>query len=165
MTEKELSMVLKRKAVMCGLCAQWQSEWGSAETVESLIGKFKRGIDFCMENGFPGADFIDAHFDRGVLHKFHIYVNEAVELCDVDDDVVCVGNCRLSVRQGDFHTGQLYVSGCSRVEVTTSGFARFPVTVYDEGVVNYVNEGFNRQFVYKYGGEVDFKGNVIVRVR
>lgn len=165
MTQEELSKVLKRKAVLNGLCSQWQSEWKPAETADSLIDKFKRGIDFCMEKHFPGADFIDSHFDRHTLHKYHIYVNEEVEIKDVDDDVICVGNCRLIVRMSGFHTGQLYLSGMSFAEIFAADFCRFPVTVYDEASVDYHNNGYNRQFVYRHGGTVESDGDVLVRGR
>lgn len=163
MTNEELSKVLKRKAVLNGLCAQWQSEWKASETPDALIDKFKRGIDFCMEKNFPGADFIDSHFDRHTLHKYHIYVNETAEIENVDDDIICVGSCRLTVKMSGFHVGQLYLSGCSTAEVFTSEFSRFPVTVYDEASVDYHNNGYNRQFVYRHGGKVEADGDVLER--
>ena len=46
----DLQEDLKRKAIACGLCEQWQREWGKPDEDE-LINKFIEGIDFCIVTG------------------------------------------------------------------------------------------------------------------
>ena len=67
MDNKTLNSKLKQRAVQLGLCTQWTSEWESEESQDMLVKKYKRGIDFCIENNYPNNEFIKANFSRDVL--------------------------------------------------------------------------------------------------
>lgn len=67
---KNLSETLKAEAIERNLCAQWQKEWADNSDQQTLIGKYKRGIDFVIEQGeWPTNEFIKTNFDRSCFTK------------------------------------------------------------------------------------------------
>jgi hypothetical protein len=64
---KELSIELRNMAREAGLCDQWFGEWNDDSDNTTLFDKYKRGIDFCIEHGYPTNEFIKSHWDKEML--------------------------------------------------------------------------------------------------
>ena len=57
MKTREISLALKSEAVSLGLCQEWTSKWNN-ESKESLVEKYVKGIDFCIEHNYPSLAFM-----------------------------------------------------------------------------------------------------------
>lgn len=73
--ENRLSDILKESAVSLGLCKPWTEAWDDCNQQE-LIDKYKKGIDFCTDKGYPSPEFIDDNFDKELLQLNGIYCND-----------------------------------------------------------------------------------------
>ena len=87
---ENLSETLKQQAISLGLCAKWTSEWADDSDQQTLIDKSGRGIDFSLAYNWPSNDFIKANFDRDLLHKNLIFVDEHIDLDNAPSGVYIV---------------------------------------------------------------------------
>lgn len=159
----DLQEDLKRKAIACGLCEQWQREWGKPDEDE-LINKFIEGIDFCIEHNYPTNDYIIRHFKQETLHRHGVYVSE--DFMAVNPPVIVAqGECNGKVALHDVVSRDIYVRHTSRLKLTVTDYARASVRVHDNAIVDIDNKGYGRVYVYQYGGKVRAKGDVIIRDR
>ena len=78
METKEISLALKSEAVSLGLCQEWTSEWDN-ESKDSLVEKYVKGIDFCIEHSYPTLAFMKENFD-GVMQKHGVFAMEEVSV-------------------------------------------------------------------------------------
>lgn len=158
-----LSDELKFMARGAGLCDQWFGEWGEPNTDE-LIDKFTRGIDFAIKHNFPTNEYIHEHFDTSTLRRHGVYV----------DDVVCVENKPFVVTQGksvgalqfnNLAVSSVYARHDSNLTIRAIGGSKVFLRVYDNARVRVYASPSSKVFVYRYGGEIETDGNVIVRER
>lgn len=161
-----LNAILKVEAMKCGLCNKWTSEWTDGETKLTLIDKYKRGQDFCIENHFPNnsmLEHIKNSFGNEFLKKNHIYINE-----DVDDgnfmDVATIvqGDSCGTLRFSDYDTTTIYVRDEVNLIVNVSGNAIVMIRVYDKANVEVIQSGNGKATVKRYGENavVTTQGNV-----
>lgn len=134
---ENLSDALKREAMERGLCAQWTREWADNSDQQTLIDKYKSGIDFVLRQGqWPTNDFIKANFDRDLLNANLIFVDE-----DIDFDMapggiwVLNGECKGRIRFAPWTAATVYVRHQSNIEIVAGNFAKVFVRVYDEAEV------------------------------
>lgn len=138
-----LSKMLKYSAMQNGLCAQWTNEWNDETSLDELISKFKRGLDFCIEHNWPSKEFVDDNFDKKELARHHVYSNvEGISEWGFSDVATIVQHGST----GEFHFAgydatTLWVRHDSEVLVTVSGNAIVFVHVYDNAVVNIEQHG------------------------
>lgn len=69
----KLNTYLKIEAMKHGLCQQWTNEWSGDCSVEELVDKYKRGLDFCIKHKYPSREYIDSHFDKEELRALGLY--------------------------------------------------------------------------------------------
>lgn len=129
-----LSEILKHEAVERNLCAQWTKEWADDSDQQALIDKYVRGIDFVIKQGeWPTNEFIKANFDRELLHKNLIFVDEDIDLeCAPSGIYVLNGECSGVLRFKDWSAATVYVRHNSNVIILASNFSKVFVRLYDE---------------------------------
>ena len=133
---------LRQKAIECGLCAKWQTEWDSNRTPQELIEMWKRGIDFGIAHDFPSNDFIKSNFDRALLHKNLIFVDEHLNLDNAPNGIyVLNGDCSGTLHFREWAAATVYVRHTSKVSIIAEDFAKVFVRVYDEAEVNVCDVG------------------------
>ena len=85
----KLQEELKQMAIVHGLCAQWQREWGNPD-LAGLCDKYIRGLDFCIKHDFPSIEYMEKHF-RGKVEDYGIYIND--DMVSVNQkNVVIIGS-------------------------------------------------------------------------
>ena len=110
MTERELNIALREMARSQGLCDQWYSEWSDDDTLDMCLDRYVRGFDFVQENDYPPLDFIRKHFDKKLLHKHNIYLDEEVKIDFAKNGYyVFLGNCTGSITASGFCAVTLYL--------------------------------------------------------
>jgi len=135
MTEKEISVVLREMArgQRKPLCDAWYGEWKDDSSVDELLDKFVRGMDFCVENDYPPLPFIRKFFDKDDLHRHRIYLDEEVALDGNNGSYVFLGECSGEIVCDGYMTVNIVVRHRSKIKVVAMGGSRVYVDVYEEG--------------------------------
>ena len=130
---ENLSETLKQQAISLGLCAKWTSEWADDSDQQTLIDKYVRGIDFSLAYNWPSNDFIKANFDRDLLHKNLIFVDEHIDLDNAPSGVYIVnGECSGTSRLAPWSVATIYLRHTSYVRIEAGDFSRVFVRLYDD---------------------------------
>lgn len=161
----ERSVYLRDRARELGLCDEWFSKWDDDSTSSTLIHKFITGADFCIEHDYPTIDEIKELFTREELRNGGIYVDEDDIFVESPRYPMLLGDTTATFEYSGSDVADIYVRHRSTLTVAISDFSRVSVNVYDKAKVHVVNTGVVAVYVYKYGGEVTFEGNVVVRER
>lgn len=134
-----LNQKMKIGALKSGLCNQWASEWGDELSQDELVEKYRKGINFCVKNWFPSNEDVRAFFDKKLLAKHHVWIdNDNVYDGDFDGAGVLIDECYGEMHFGGFNTPTIYVMGNSEVRITSCQHAYVFVHVY--GNANVVAE-------------------------
>lgn len=130
---ENLSETLKQQAVSLGLCKPWTAEWADNSDQQTLIDKYKKGIDFCLDRDWPSNDFIKANFDRELLNKNLVFVDEHINLKNAPSGVYVVnGECSGTLWFNSWAAATVYVRHGSKITVIADDFAKVFVRLYDE---------------------------------
>ena len=161
----DLQEDLKRKAIACGLCEQWQREWGKPDEDE-LINKFIEGIDFCIEHDYPTNDYIIRHFKQETLHRHGVYINEKFNVVN-PPVIVSLGECEGYVALKDVVARTIYARHNSILKITLTEMANASVRVHDNAEVEICNNGCGKAYAYLYSDNAKIKadGDVVIRDR
>ena len=164
--DTEVSKELKSVAVGLGLCKEWQKDWRD-EDKHSMCEMYVRGIDFCISNDYPSAEYMKENFD-GIMQEHNIYVDDHKDIKVNGKGVyrgVINGNSEINIDFSGFKIVDLYVRHNSKVNITIGGLTKVHVSVYDNAVVNMrsrsiLSQGFIKKFSYKclvYANDVGIK--------
>ena len=162
MDNKELNIVLRKRARDLGLCDQWYEDWDLNSPKEVLIDKYLKGIDFCIKNDYPNLDFIKAVVPEKMLADNGIFADCSVVKSNMKTAVL-LGKSNGIIRYDGLGTGNVYLRHQSELTLEVSGGARVFVEVYDDCRLNVVATGMSKVFVYWHGGKVNASGNVTIR--
>lgn len=129
----KLNEELRSEAVKKGLCAQWQADWADNKTPQELIEMYKRGIDFGIANQYPSNEYIKANFDRELLNRNLVFVDEDIDLTDAPSGVYILnGECSGTIRVAPWSVATLYLRHYSNVQIEAGDFARVFIRLYDD---------------------------------
>lgn len=139
MQKNNLSETLKHEAIGRALCAKWQNEWADDSDQQTLIDKYKCGLDFVIKQGeWPTNEFIKANFDRELLHDNLIFVDEDIDLeCAPSGIYVLNGECSGRLWFGQWAVATIYVRHSSKIRIEADRFAKIFVRLYDNAEVEY----------------------------
>lgn len=129
---ENLSETLKQQAIDLGLCKPWTKAWGDCDQQE-LIDKYVKGIDFCLERDWPSIDFIKANFDRKLLNRNLIFVDEPIEIKNAPSGIYVInGECSGTLWFNSWAAATVYVRHNSNVRIIADDFAKVFVRLYDD---------------------------------
>ena len=149
MTDKELNISLREMARMQGLCDQWYSEWGDNDSLDDCLDRYIRGFDFVQERDWPSLEFIRKHFDKELLHKHNIYLDEKVAIDHAYSGFyVFLGDCTGYISADGFCAATIYLRHNSNIRVTSVGAARVFLHYFDnsDGTTCLVSGGKIRKY-------------------
>jgi hypothetical protein len=128
-----LSETLKQQAVSLGLCKPWTEAWADNSDQQELIDKFVKGIDFCLERDWPSTEFIKANFDRKLLNRNLIFVDEPIEIKNAPSGIYVInGECSGTLWFNSWAAATVYVRHNSNVRIIADDFAKVFVRLYDD---------------------------------
>lgn len=129
---ENLSETMKAEGISLGMCEDGIKGWHADSSQQELIDKFKEYIDFCQRHDWPSCDFIKTNFDRDLLHKNLIFVDEHIDLDNAPSGVYIVnGECSGTIRLADWSVATLYLRHDSNVRIEAGDFARVFIRLYD----------------------------------
>jgi hypothetical protein len=164
MNEKDLSRTLLNQAITLGLCQPWQQAWGTPDQ-QGLIDKWLHGIDFAIKHNYPTNTFIKENFDKAILHKNGIFVDEDVQKRNIPQIAVLNGNCKGTLLFDGFSVCDVYVRHDSEVTIDCSQYCKVFINVYDRAKVNVIQKDIASVYVYIHGEDctVEAEGDVLQR--
>lgn len=164
MTNKEINDTLRKRAIALGLCKKWQGEWREDWSEEKMIEKYKEGLDFCLENGFPGNEFIKENFNRATLIRCGVFVDEKRSVMNMDE-VIVAGKSEVRARYNMDNVGTVWVTDDARVTVWAKNRSHVIVHAYARGKVEAVQMDGARLLVIRHSKEAEIMGRGEVEVK
>lgn len=154
---------LYRQAVKLGACKEGLDKIPSSSERE-LVEAYKRHIEFSIDKGWPGEDFIKENFSADILHEKDVYVKESVNIAS-GNGVIVINSCEGDVSVSGYSVSTIYVRGDSDVHIICRDMARVHIYAYDNSRVHVEQGGASHVFCIKHGSEVlmDKNGDVIVK--
>lgn len=116
---KELKVVndeLRKMAISCGLCGQWQDEWKYDWDVNRLFSQFYRGIDFFLDKRFVTDEYIKDNFDKETLRQNGMLVDDEFSMMN-PNNAILIGRSKGTVRMNGFKVTTVYVTDESRLKI------------------------------------------------
>ena len=161
---EKLSEILKKEAISLGLCKEWTENWGEPD-LQGLIDKFLHGIDFCISNGWPTAEFIKKNFPKELLRANNIFVYEDIHSRNLGQMAVLNGSCKGVLLFDGVATCDVYVRDRCDVTIDCSRLSKVFINLYDEAKIRIIQQDAASVYVYTHGDlcNVDFKGDVLIR--
>lgn len=128
----KLNTELRAVAIRKGLCAQWKADWADDKTPQELIEMYKKGIDFGIANQYPSNEYIKANFDRELLNRNLVFIDEDINLDNAPSGVYILnGECSGTIRLAPWAVATLYLRHDTNVSIEAGDFARVFVRLYD----------------------------------
>lgn len=119
MTTKELNDTLREEGRFLGMCDEFYNEkWDFS--LEQLVERMFKGIDFCLQHHWPSNEFIKKNFKRDFLREQGIFVDDEYSICNVQESLV-LGGSKVRYRYSGKYYGNIRVRDLSLVEVTARG--------------------------------------------
>ena len=134
MTERELSISLREMARVQShpLCDKWYGEWKDDTSVDGLLDKYVRGIDFGVMNDYPPLDFIRKNFKKEDLHRHNIYIDEEVNIVESHSGIwVLLGKCSGRMTFDSWAVATVHVRHESNMRIDAEDLSRVFVSVYE----------------------------------
>lgn len=129
----KLNTELRQQAVDFGLCDKWRGDWKSDKNQQELIDMWKKGIDFAIIHDYPSIDFIKANFDRGLLNRNLVFVDEPIEIKNAPSGIYVInGECSGTLWFNSWAAATVYVRHNSNVRIIADDFAKVFVRLYDD---------------------------------
>ena len=129
----KLNTELRQQAVDFGLCDKWRGDWKSDKNQQELIDMWKKGIDFAIIHNYPSIDFIKANFDRKLLNRNLIFVDESIEIKNAPSGIYVInGECSGTLWFNSWAAATVYVRHNSNVRIIADDFAKVFVRLYDD---------------------------------
>lgn len=135
----KLNAELRQQAVDFGLCAKWRGDWKSDKSQQELIDMWKKGIDFAIIHDYPSIDFIKANFDRKLLNRNLIFVDESIEIRNAPSGIYVInGECSGTLWFNSWAAATVYVRHNSNVRIIADDFAKVFVRLYDDAAADVI---------------------------
>lgn len=151
MTVQELSEMFKADARKAGLCDEWFNGWGNPGK-DSLIQKYKDGIDFQISTHFTTDKFILENFTKDELRAMKVFVDDTYGESRSESGIYIVqGDSECSFRFEDFAFATFHVFGNAKVEITTEDASKVFVNVYEYASAKVVQKDISKAYVYTHG--------------
>lgn len=125
------SNMLRGLARRNGLCDKWFSEWVDNDNDQSLIDKYIRGQDFCIEHDYPPLPMIRSVFSQKILHDNHIYTDGEFYERNPKRYVVALGDSSLNLRFDEYAVATVYARHDSTVDISLYGHAIVDVRLFN----------------------------------
>jgi len=174
MTERELSIKLREDARKVGLCDEWYKEWDDDTTKAELIGKYKRGLDFCIKHRWPSMAFIKKHFTQDFLRDNGILVDDtrSYPVRDANrrlvylKDFVLLGESNATIRYSFRpHMCNVWVCDDSAIKVDVKYGAYILIHLFDNATANVVTDLVSKVCVIRHTATTKVKKEGCVTIR
>lgn len=157
----QINKVLRDTAIKDGLCDKWQKDWRRDWPAQKLLEKYKEGIDFCLANNYPSADFIEKNFSLEDRHKVGVFVNEKYSILNREGCSVIRGTSIITARFNATSNGELYVTDNATLKVFAHGHSFVIVQALGNATVEAIQHDSAKLIIIKHSPcTIKTSGNV-----
>jgi len=135
MEKESLSSILRREARLIGLCDEWYNSWNKDASPQELIDKYFDGLDFPMKHHWPSNEFIKNNFDKGLLRKNNLLVDDKYSVLN-PAEMVALGNTVSTIRINGISHSSIYARDKSRLNISVRGKAFVIIHLFDQSNVD-----------------------------
>lgn len=165
--ESKLSDILKDSAQNLGCCDLWLSQWDDCNQQE-LIEKYKKGIDFCTDKGYPSADFIDDNFDKELLQINGIYCNDNEILHEDNTPMYIIrGSSSIKAVVRPFGVKTIHVCEDSVLYLKAKSLSKVFIRMHDNARLTVDADVASKVYVYIHSSNAvvsyDGRGQVLIK--
>lgn len=164
MFKKNIGKQLKTQAQGIGACERGIDSLEKLNEQE-LINRYIHFIDFAIEKQWPSNEYIKKNFDKELLHKNNIYVDDFVSRRNARQVVVIQGKSHGSLLYDGMTTADIYVRHDSDVMIDCSRMSKVFITLYDNAKIKVYQHDAASVYVYQHGEncEIEVHGDVMLR--
>ena len=130
-------------------CRQYQMRIIKAGSKDDLMRTYIDGLRFCLANDYPDKGYILRHFDKGMLHRYGIFVDERTTDPGTRT-IVALGGCTGTLEFGGHNDHRVAVKHDSAIDLRITDHAFVIVYLYDRAKVNIHLDGHASVVVYYY---------------
>jgi len=130
---ENVSEELKNKAVSLGLCGDWTRGWEKFHTLQSLINKYKSGLQWSMEHRYPDLAFVQKHFYE--LAKENDIFIDGEHSISSPSIAVCRGKSKCHIIVDGYAVSQIWVGEDADVDITVADTAICFVHLFNKASV------------------------------
>lgn len=166
MNDFELTRYLRRELDEMEFCEKFQELWRDDFTREELVGLYKRGIEYCVEHDWPDNGFIKENFDKELLRKCKVFVDDDFGNIDGSTGVYVINGASSGELTFDaFDTATIYIRQASDIVINAKVLSRVFIDLYDNASAVIKQSDNASVFVYKRskGAKLVTEGKVTIR--
>ena len=136
MNTKELSRFLRDDARLqkTKLCDEWYRQWDLNGDKQYLINLYLKGIDFAIANDWPDLDFVKKNFEKELLRKNSILVDDSFSILN-KSIVVLLGNSVGKIRNSGWNICTCYVCHNSIAEITVRNMSYTTIHAFGNATI------------------------------
>ena len=162
--KKNLGKQLKSQAKSLGACEKGLDNLERLNEQE-LVNRYVHFIDFAIDSNFPSNEFIKKNFDKELLHRNNIYVDDFVERRNARQVVVVQGKSTGLLQYDGMTVADVYVRHDSEITIDCSRSSKVFINVYDSAKVNVTQRDGASVYMYLHGDSCSYKADGEVMIR
>lgn len=164
MNIKELNSKLKDKAISLGLCEKWQQKWDEDSSQQVLINKYFKGVDFSLKHHYPSNEFIKNFFDKDLLRKNGILVDDNRSLLNPEEAMI-LGSSKAIIRVNGRHHSIIYVRDNSFVKIFVKNNSFTIIHLFENANIDVEVQDSPDLLVLKNSKNVVITANKTIRIK
>lgn len=164
MNKTELNERLRKAAIDCGLCEQWQHEWENDWDSTKMISQFYRGIDFFLDKRFISNEFIKENFDKDFLRKWGILVDDTYSLLNARHAIL-IGDSTSTIRINNHNVSEIYVIDNSKAKIIAKDNAKVIVRLLGKAQIEVEKKGSANVTVINHSKDSVIISNDNIKIR
>ena len=134
MDVKQLNSTLREQGRFLGMCDEFYDEkWDYS--LEQLVERMFKGIDFCLKHHWPSNEFIAKNFPKDFLREHGVFLDDEYSTCNVRESLV-IGNSKVKFRYSGKYYGNIRVRDLSLADITARGDGLIIVHLFERACVN-----------------------------
>lgn len=149
----KLAKELAKIAGKAGACEKRHDELLGLTDKRDMIKMYLDEIDFCMENDYPGNEFVKKYF-KGITEQYNIYLDDYIMLVN-PDKVVALGETKGNIQFDNYTVGRVFMNHNSNVRIKVKDDAFVMIDIYGNSAVQVEASDNSKVCINRYGGTIE----------
>lgn len=159
-----LNEELRQMAVSHGLCEKWQGDWRKDWSMDEMVNRFFKGIDFYAKERFIPKEFFKEKLSLVFRRQHGILVDDKYSMTNKRYAAI-IGNSSSTLRYGLWNTAEVVIFDTSSVKIYANTKAFVMVHVYDKATVTAETKDEARIILIRHSEQCVTEGKGDVRIR
>lgn len=162
--KNDVSIELRKKARMLKLCDKWFHEWADDTDNQTLINMYFRGADFCLMHHYPSNEYIKEHFDKSLLRKNGILVDDTYSLLN-PIHVMSLGSSKSTIRTNARNFSIVYARDKSALNIIAKNDSFVIIHAMDNASITVTTQDNAKVVILKNSNDTEISafGNIQIK--